>query len=466
MIIRLFKHHVPLPYLILGALEGLLFVLAPLLMVVSLESPGSGSAQADVILLPQALLFALVVLVCLLAVGLYNSRQRFDFAGQFVRLMVGFCIAIFALAVVFFLLPDVAFGRLELLLSAAYAALGSLVIRFAFYRTVGWDHLKRRILVYGAGRQAQSIAALRRRSDQRGFRLVGYLPAAGDDPSGLPREQILQKRESLSDLCEELAIDEIVVAMDDRRREFPMGGLLECKLAGFDVTEILDFLERESGKVQIDVLNPSWMIFSEGFRRGRLHAASERAFDIIASLLLLALAWPVMLLAAIAIKIEGGAGASVLYRQVRVGQFGKLFRLYKFRSMVENAEAEGEARWAEQNDSRMTRVGIVLRKLRFDELPQVFNVLRGDMSFVGPRPERPEFVGELEDRIPYYRERHNLKPGITGWAQLCYPYGSSEKDAREKLQYDLYYVKNHSLLFYLAILVQTFEVVAWGKGAR
>jgi exopolysaccharide biosynthesis polyprenyl glycosylphosphotransferase len=208
------------------------------------------------------------------------------------------------------------------------------------------------------------------------------------------------------------------------------------------------------------------MIFGEGFRRDPVRLASERAFDVLAGVFLLAVSWPFMLLTALAIKLEDGWSAPVLYRQIRVGLEGCHFHVLKFRSMSIDAEQDGQARWAEKRDPRVTRVGSVIRKIRFDELPQIINVLRGDMSFVGPRPERPEFVDELNEQIPYYRERHYVKPGITGWAQLCYPYGSSAHDAAEKLQYDLYYVKNHSLLFDLMILLQTAEVVLWGKGGR
>jgi sugar transferase (PEP-CTERM system associated) len=254
--------------------------------------------------------------------------------------------------------------------------------------------------------------------------------------------------------------------MDDRRLSFPMEQLLECRLEGVEIIDLVSFLERETGKVRLDVLNPSWMIFSEGFRQGRIHSTLERAFDILASLILLIVASPIMLATAIAIKLTEGPRATVFYRQERVGQYGRPFELLKFRSMREDAEADGQAQWAQKNDSRVTRVGSFIRTTRIDELPQIINVLRGEMSFVGPRPERPQFVEQLNERIPYYRERHSIKPGITGWAQLCYPYGSSEQDAVEKLQYDLFYVKNHSLLFYLAILVQTVEVILWRKGAR
>jgi sugar transferase (PEP-CTERM system associated) len=260
-------------------------------------------------------------------------------------------------------------------------------------------------------------------------------------------------------------VDEIIVAMDDRRRGFPMHEFLECRLAGIEILELPTFLERETGKVWLEALNPSWIIFGDGFRASPLQRLLERSFDIVASLGLLILAAPLMLLTALAIKIEDGRNAPVFYRQRRVGQFNQIFDVLKFRSMGLDSEKDG-AVWALEKDPRVTRVGAFIRKTRIDELPQLINVLRGDMSFVGPRPERPEFVKQLEQSIPYYRERHTVKPGITGWAQLCYPYGSSERDALEKLQYDLYYVKNRGLLFDFAILVQTVEVVLWGKGAR
>jgi sugar transferase (PEP-CTERM system associated) len=272
------------------------------------------------------------------------------------------------------------------------------------------------------------------------------------------------RQDDLLTLCRKHRVSEVVVAMDDRRRRFPMDQLLECRLEGVEIIELVSFLERETGKVRLDILNPSWMIFSEGFQNGRMHSLLERLFDIAASLFLLALTVPLTLLIAAAIKMTEGWRAPVFYRQVRVGQYGRPFQPLKFRSMREDAESDGQPRWAQKDDDRVTALGSLMRITRLDELPQMLNVLRGEMSFVGPRPERPEFVEQLNERIPYYRERHSIKPGITGWAQLCYPYGSSEHDAAEKLQYDLYYVKNHSLLFYLAILVQTVEVVIWAKG--
>jgi len=294
---------------------------------------------------------------------------------------------------------------------------------------------------------------------------VGYVASDGESCS-VPREQLLEAAESMLSVCARLDVDEVVVAMDDRRRAFPILGLLECRLAGIDVTELLTFLERETGRVRIDVLNPSWMIFGEGFRRGPIRLFTGRMLDLLASLVIVTVSLPAMLVTACAIKLEDGWRAPVLYRQSRVGFGGNSFDVLKFRSMRTDAEVAGGAQWAQKSDPRVTRVGAIIRKLRIDELPQILNVLRGHMSFVGPRPERPQFVAQLAEKIPYYVQRHCVKPGITGWAQLCYPYGSSEQDALEKLQYDLYYIKNNSLLFDLAIIVQTAEVVILGKGAR
>jgi sugar transferase (PEP-CTERM system associated) len=259
-------------------------------------------------------------------------------------------------------------------------------------------------------------------------------------------------------------IHEIVMAMDDRRQGFPEAFLRECRLRGVAVIDIVQFLERETGRVSVELASASWLIYSKGFRADLVRSASKRAFDVFAALLLLVLAAPVMILTAIAIRLEDRG--PVFYRQVRTGQGGRPFKIIKFRSMSVNAESGGKAIWAVRNDPRVTRVGEFIRKVRIDELPQAFNVLAGSMSFVGPRPERPEFVQSLERRIPFYSERHFAKPGITGWAQVRYPYGASEDDAREKLGYDLFYVMNQSLAFDIRILMQTVEIVLFRIGSR
>lgn len=414
---------------------------------------------------PRALLFTFLMQMSMVAMGLYSARLRATFTGIFMRIVTSACVATAAIALIYYFLPGLHLGRGVMAYSAGAAIAGVAFVRFVFSRLVDESIFKRRVLVYGSGRQAMSISQLRRRTDQRGFSIVGYVRPEGDREM-VPQERLLLPERSLLELAREQSVDEIVVAMDDRRRAFPVQELLECRLGGVDVIDLVSFLERETGKVRLDVLNPSWMIFSDGFRRDPVRLISERAFDLFASMGLLAITWPVMLLTVLAIKLEDGPNAPVLYRQKRVGLESRVFNVLKFRSMRIDAEKEGQAIWAQKQDSRVTRVGALIRKVRIDELPQIINVLRGDMSFVGPRPERPEFVAELNEKIPYYRERHCVKPGITGWAQLCYPYGSSEHDAAEKLQYDLYYVKNHSLLFDLMILLQTAEVVLWGKGGR
>ena len=466
MAIRIFQHYWQLHLALLAVVESAIFFLAPYGSAwLQLQYTASATEGLLTQIWPRSLLFAVVLFVSMAAMGLYNARQRSQLAGLLARVAASVLSGALTVAIIFYLVPTIQLDRATLLLSALLAFAGSVFVRILFDTLVDEDLFKRRVLVYGAGRRAASIAGLRRRSDRRGFVVVGYVAAEGDDPAGAPASQRIAGFADLMTLCTEQRVDEIVVAMDDRRRMFPMEQLLECRLEGVEIVELVTFLERETGKVRLDILNPSWMIFSEGFRQGRIHGTLERAFDIVASLILLALSFPFMLLTILGIKLTEGVGASIFYRQVRVGQYGQPFRLLKFRSMREDAEQAG-AQWAQKDDSRVTLVGALIRLTRIDELPQILNVLRGEMSFVGPRPERPEFVDQLNERIPYYRERHAIKPGITGWAQLCYPYGSSEQDAAEKLQYDLFYVKNHSLLFYLAILVQTVEVILWRKGAR
>jgi len=265
---------------------------------------------------------------------------------------------------------------------------------------------------------------------------------------------------------EENRIDEIVLAADDRRKGLPVQDILDCKMSGVEVVDLLTFFERETSKIRLDILHPSWLYLSDGFRNSMFRRLSKWLFDITVVLFLLPFVLPIMAMVTAAILVENRGRGPVLYRQTRVTENGRLFPIYKFRSMQSDAEHDGVARWAVKNDARITRIGSVLRKYRLDELPQLFNILRGDMSFVGPRPERPEFVEKLSKIIPYYNERHRVKPGLTGWAQICYPYGASEDDGLNKLQYDLYYVKNYSIFLDALVLLQTAEVVLLGKGAH
>jgi len=257
-----------------------------------------------------------------------------------------------------------------------------------------------------------------------------------------------------------------VLAMDERRKGLPVNDLLDCKMSGIEVFDLLTFFERYTRKIRLDIMNPSWLFLSDGFQVNNFRRLWKRIFDVVTVLMLLPVVLPIMMLVVVAICIESRCRGTVLYSQTRVTENGRLFQIHKFRSMAEDAEKGGVAQWASKEDSRITRVGSFIRKFRFDELPQLYNVLKGDMSFVGPRPERPEFVSRLSGKIPYYNERHRVKPGLTGWAQIRYPYGGSDEDSLEKLQYDLYYVKNYSFFLDALVLLQTTEVVLLGKGAQ
>lgn len=469
MRIRVLGHPMPVSMAVLSAVEALVFFGAVYGAVLARAGIDTGSLgdfpDLQGALWPRALLFSVVMMVCFLAFGLYSLRQRARLAGMALRVAVALLAGFVITAGLFYIVPALWMEGGLLALAAVGGLCGVTVSRVIFSHVVDEDVFKRRVLVYGAGESAAAIAGLRRRADRRGFVLVGFVPAHRSERT-VTTDRLLNPSGSLVELCEKLGVVEVVVAMDDRRNGFPLSELLQCRLAGIDVTELLTFLERETGRVRIDVLNPSWMIFGQGFRRDPLRRITSRLLDLTGSLAVLALTWPLIVLTALALKIQDGWRAPVFYWQRRVGFAGRTFNVIKFRSMRVDAESDGQARWAQARDPRITRVGSLIRKTRIDELPQLLNVVRGQMSLVGPRPERPQFVAELSERLPYYVERHCVKPGITGWAQLCYPYGSSEQDSLEKLQYDLYYVKNNSLLFDLTILLQTAEVVILGKGAR
>ncbi len=383
---------------------------------------GEGSVWA------RGLLFTGATFACTMAFGLYSARQRARTGGIIVRVLASVGAGVAITAVGFYLIPHLWIGRPVIAIAGLLVIAIMLILRLGFLHLVDDTPFKRRVLVYGTGRRAVPIAGLRRSSDQRGFVLVGFVRPPGEDLA-VPLERLTHPDGTLLDQCTRHEVDEIVVAMDERRQAFPFRELLDCRLAGIDVTEIVTFLERETGRVRIDVLNPSWLIFGAGFKRGSIRLQTARAFDLLAASTLFILTCPLMVATALAISLEDGW--PLLYQQERVGFGGRIFKLLKFRSMRIDAETGGQALWAQKNDSRVTRVGAVIRKLRIDELPQILNVLKGEMGFVGPRPERPQFVEQLAEKIPYYLERLSVKPGITGWAQLCYPYGASEQDALE-----------------------------------
>lgn len=414
----------------------------------------------------RALMFALVLQLGLMALGQYRSRIRTSWFGLLTHQLVGFVLGGLGLVVTYYVVPQGYVGRGVMSIAMLLGYVATSAFRAAYLRIRDVEVLRRRVLVLGAGRRAAQIhTGMRRRSDREGFRVVGYVPSPGETPV-VPPEHLLTEEMPLHVWVAREQIDEIVVAVDDRRGSLPMRELLECRQLGISITDLTTFFERESGRVQLLLTNPSWLIFSQGFDVTPVRRFSKRCFDLGVASLVLLLTFPLMLLTALAIRIESGRGQPILYRQQRVGERGRIFDLIKFRSMRTDAEMDGVARWASVNDDRVTRVGRFIRKVRLDELPQLWNVLKGEMSFIGPRPERPHFVAELAQKIEYYGLRHSMKPGLAGWAQLRYPYGASEADAVEKLKYDLYYVKNHNFLFDLMILIQTVEVVLFARGAR
>ena len=413
----------------------------------------------------SSVLVAGLVVIVMLAMGLYQAQRREVIWNVLNRITTAFIVASLVLSIIFFMFPDMYFGRGLFVLTLFISFIGIVFARVVFESWVDKHTLNRRVLVLGVGEKAEWVNNLRRRADQRGISIVGFYGADSEEVS-VDEDRVISTDLGLDEYVLENGVEEIIVAMGERRKKFPAKELINCRLSGVDVIELPTFLERQMSRVYVELLDPSWIIFSDGFRQNTLKSIGTRAFDILASLLMLIVTMPLLMGGALAILIESRGKGTLFYKQNRVGQGNKTFELLKFRSMCENAEAGTGAKWASANDSRITRVGKVLRKYRIDELPQLINILKGEMSLVGPRPERPEFVSQLSEKIPFYSERHRVKPGLAGWAQMRYPYGSTENDAIEKLKYDLYYVKNSSLIFNLAILIQTAEIVLWGKGAR
>jgi len=412
-----------------------------------------------------AIIFALVVQLSSLALGLYNSKLRENYRGVVRRLLVSVAIGFFIATLLNPLYGQHAL-EIELL---ALSALVSLIAASAFrYVTLQVDFFgfnKRVVLVLGAGDRASIIEKrMRRDVDRQGFYMHGFVIMPGDTENGIVNENRIELDGSLVNYALEHGIDEIVVASDERRNNLPVDELFACKIRGVEITEILDFIERETGQIAVNLIYPSWVIYSNGFASANhLRNTLDWVFNASIAAFMVLVTWPVMLITAILIKLDEGMSAPIFYLQERVGLDGQAFNIYKFRSMRIDAEKNG-AQMASENDDRTTTIGKFIRKYRVDELPQILNVLRGDMGFVGPRPERPEFVQQLIKNLPYYNERHNVKPGLTGWAQLKYPYGSTEEDSLEKLKYDLYYVKHRSFMLDLLILIRTVEIVLFGKG--
>ena len=460
--IRLFKHYIPHAVLLLGLVDLLLLVVAgELAWIARASQAGIETGPVTDRIVPLSG-FALTVWVAMISVGVYGSEALRSMRYACARLLVAISLAIIALSLIDFLIPGATFWRSTLLFAMAISSVLLVLDRLLIGSFIGTAAFRRRVMVLGAGLRAERLRKLAERP-QSGFAIVSYIAMA--DGERVVEEAIA--RPAIHDLgrfVENLGVSEVVLALEERRNALPLKDLLRIKTHGVHVNDFSSFMERETGRVDLDSLNPSWLIFSDGFSSGRMvSSALKRIFDILASGALLVLTLPLIVLFALLVKLDGGGPA--FFRQTRIGLYGQPFQLIKLRSMRVDAEKDG-AKWADADDPRITRLGRFMRKVRIDELPQVWTVLKGQMSFVGPRPEVPQFVADLEDRLPYYAERHMVKPGITGWAQINYPYGASIEDSRHKLEYDLYYAKNYTPFLDLLILLQTLRVILWPEGAR
>ncbi|MFK5893256.1 MAG: TIGR03013 family PEP-CTERM/XrtA system glycosyltransferase [Pseudomonadota bacterium] len=465
--LRVFSHYIPTSLVFLVAIEVVIFYIS-VFIGVEIRFFNSVDKAASIELLQplnfKAVVYTILMLLSMTAMGLHTRNVVDDFSSMMIRIFLSFIGGLGIIILSFYFYPQAFLGRGAFALALLVSFFGVLITRTIFQR---FDHnnlFKRRLLIMGVGVKGKLIEDQAEYARKRGYEIVGFVDIDQGEQK-VNKESVLEISSTLLDLCIDNDIDEIVLAMDDRRVGFPLSGLLECKMKGVVVRDILDSLERITGHIELSALHPSAVIFSEGFTNAVSMSYAKRFFDISASLLILAIASPIIILTIIAIWLSSFGRDPIFYRQVRLGLCDAPFGVLKFRSMKTDAEKDG-AQFAQKNDSRVTMIGSFIRKTRIDELPQLINVFKGDMSFIGPRPERPQFVLNFEQSIPHYSLRHTVKPGITGWAQICYPYGETEEDTKNKLQYDLYYIKNYSLFLDMTILFQTVQVVLFGQGAR
>lgn len=471
---KFFRHYLSLPTALLALFELVLFYVALFAFGIAGECDACYFDGVAHLNWWQAIIVSLTYTAISSAMGLYNRDAMLDFRAFIGRLLATSQVVLLPTVLVFGVIKattNLPFGWYIGVLSLAIATYFSmvLIVRIIVFWSVDHPIFKRRILVLGDGPLADGVQRFIRVQGNAHLRCVGHVGRRGPDRSALTIGNLALRLHPestpipLPELADTMRAEEIVVATTERRG-LPFDELLECRLRGIQVTDYAKFWEREVGTVDIDQIGQGTLAFEEGFRINFSRRFVKRTFDIVVGSLFLLLMSPVCALAALAIKLD--SPGPVLFWQERVGLNGRVFRICKFRSMRTDAEADGIARWASERDPRITRVGRFIRKTRIDEFPQVMNVLLGDMSFIGPRPERPVFVEQLRKEIPFYDIRHRVQPGITGWAQVSYPYGASREDAKKKLGYDLYYVKNGDSLLDFAILLQSVRVVLFAHGSR
>ncbi len=464
MILRIFDKYIPIRKIAFFFLESI-FIGGMVILGAYLRFLGhpAGFYQYEYLIL-KAILIVACVQLSLYYFDLYDLKAFRSNIELGIRLLQSLGVSSILLAFLYYLFPLLIIWRGIFLISLGFMGVVIVSWRIIYNHILKTRELDQRIMVVGSGLLASHIAKEIVEKVDTGFKLIGFIT---DHPERvgekLVNPSIIGDQSQILDIATKERVDRIIVALEERRGKFPDAQLLECKMRGIAVEDGVEFYEHLTGRLQVESLRPSFLIFSNGFKKMKLTMWAKRVAESSLSLIGLVLLSPVILVISVLIKIE--SRGPVFYKQERVGEMGKIYNLFKFRSMVENAEANGPV-WTEQDDKRITRIGRRIRKWRLDEIPQMLNVLKGDMSFVGPRPERPFFVEKLRKEIPFYDQRLSVKPGVTGWAQIKYPYGASNRDALEKLKYDLYYIKNLSLLYDLLIIFDTIKVVLFRKGAR
>jgi sugar transferase (PEP-CTERM system associated) len=466
--LRVFKQYYPIRNVFFVVGEGLVIFLS--VSLASFLILGSDSFVYDQYLLLKILLITFVCQVSLYYNDLYDFKISKNYNELGVRLLQAVGFAAIFLAFIYLIIPPAVIGTGIFIISVAFVVLLVVSWRFCYTMILNRGYFNQKIILIGSTGLIKNIKSEINERKDCGYHIVAEVPEAGhrNKPNqgsvSNPGNLCGQKYEGLAELARTQGIEKIVVALAEKRNNFPTNELLKCRVSGIEVIDGNSFYEMLTGKLIVNAINPSWLIFSEGFRKSLTRRVMKRSVDLLLSLVLLILFFPVILIIALLIKID--SKGPVFFSQERVGQNRKIYRIHKFRSMVQDAETLSGPVWAEDDDSRITRVGMIIRKWRFDEIPQLLNVLKGNMSFIGPRPEREHFVDQLEKIVPYYQERHTVKPGLSGWAQVSYGYGASVEDAIEKLNYDLFYIKNMSFFMDLMIVLRTIKIVLFRKGAR
>jgi sugar transferase (PEP-CTERM system associated) len=460
-VIKIFNHYFHKRTLLQVGFD---FALVVATMIVAALSQVADPASVSTGVVGMSLLLATGIVFINAGLGFYQRVRSHTLGQARARAMLALCLSL-PLAYGVFRLSPVKLENGKVFGLALIASLVAMLIhRIYVSQATPRALMRQRVLVFGSGTRARQVGRALKSADPN-VDLVGYYAGPNESVTEVSAWGLLSPEESLTDIVLKEQVDEIVVALSERRGgSMPMRELLDCKLQGVRVVDIAAHFEKTLGQIRLDSVSAGWLIFGDGFDQGLVRSVVKRVFDIVCGIVLIVLSFPIMVVTAILILLE--SGGPVLYVQERVGLNGRLFNVVKFRSMRTDAEKDGKPRWASAADDRVTRVGRWIRKLRIDELPQLFNVLGGAMSLVGPRPERPFFVDQLTQELPYYAVRQSVKPGVTGWAQVRYHYGASVEDSAEKLQYDLYYVKNHSLFLDLVVLFETVGVVVMGKGAH